>query len=115
MTTTRKNKPGQGRKPLGLDRGGLVMISANIFADQAEKLRAMEERGMAQVFIRIALDEAFKRQADAAKRVAAKNKELGVDQEESERRNNRRLKAVRLIDGLAVLPTKARRLIRSLL
>lgn len=54
------------------------MISANIFADQAEKLRAMDERGMAQAFIRLALDEAFKRKADAAKRVAAKNKELGI-------------------------------------
>ena len=76
--TKRKNKPGQGRKPLGQDRGGLVMISANIFADQAEKLRSMEERGMAQVFIRLALDEAFKLQEKAAKKVAAKNKELGI-------------------------------------
>ena len=33
---------------------------------------------MAQVFIRLALDEAFKRQDAASKRVAAKNKELGI-------------------------------------
>ena len=58
------------------------MISANIFADQAEKLRAMEERGMAQVFIRLALDEAFKIQEKAAKKVAAKNKELLIDPDE---------------------------------
>ena len=80
---SRKNKPGQGGKPLGQDRGGVVMISANIFADQAEKLRSMEERGMAQVFIRLALDEAFKRQDAASKRVAEKYKELGIDPEKS--------------------------------
>lgn len=78
MTTRRKNKPGQGRKPLGQDRGGLVMISANIFSDQAEKLRSMDERGMAQAFIRLALDDEFKRLENAAKRVAAKNKDLGI-------------------------------------
>ena len=59
------------------------MISANIFADQAEKLRAMDERGAAQVFIRIALDEAFRAQEKAVKRVAARQKKLGIDPEES--------------------------------
>ena len=54
------------------------MISANIFADQAEKLRSMDERGMAQVFIRLALDEAFRRKEEAAKRVAARQKEMGI-------------------------------------
>ena len=66
--TTRKNKPGQGRKPLGQDRGGLVPFSVNIFADQAEKLRNMDERGMAQAFIRLALDEAFKLAEKARKK-----------------------------------------------
>jgi len=61
----RKNKPGQGRKPLGQDRGGLVMISANIFTDQAEKLREMKA---SQTFIRIALDLAFERMDKAEKK-----------------------------------------------
>ena len=72
MIERKKNKPGQGRKPLGQDRGGLVPYMVNIFADQADKLRSMDERGTAQVFIRLALDEAFKFQERAKKKLAGK-------------------------------------------
>lgn len=65
--TQRKNKPGQGRKPLGQERGGLVMISVNVFADQVERLREMDG-GTAQAFIRLALDEALSRLDKAAKK-----------------------------------------------
>lgn len=52
--TTRKNKPGQGRKPLGQDRGGLVPIPLQVFGDQAEWLRG---KGNRSALIRIAIDE----------------------------------------------------------
>jgi len=52
----RKNKPGQGRKPLGQDRGGLVPFMANIFADQAEWLAKHKNQ---QDVVRGAIDRAM--------------------------------------------------------
>lgn len=53
---TKKNKPGQGRKPLGQDRGGLVPLMVSIYADQAERLR---EGGNQSLIVRVCLDKFF--------------------------------------------------------
>ena len=53
---SKKNKPGQGRKPLGQDRGGLVPLMVSIYADQAERLR---EGGNKSLVIRVCLDKFF--------------------------------------------------------
>jgi hypothetical protein len=41
MTTGLRGGPGrnQGRKKIGVDRGGLVSVQVNIFTDQAEWLK----------------------------------------------------------------------------
>ena len=57
MTTQRKNKPGQGRKPLGQDRGGLVPLLVNVFEDQKEWLASLPNQ---QEAVRDAIDDKIK-------------------------------------------------------
>lgn len=54
---TKKNKPGQGRKPLGADRGGLVPLLVNIYADQKEWLASLPNQ---QEAVRDAIDNKIK-------------------------------------------------------
>jgi hypothetical protein len=61
----KKNKPGQGRKAIGQERGGLVPMLVNVFGDQAEILR---EQGNVQAFIRLAIDLALERGKVIAKK-----------------------------------------------
>lgn len=57
MTTPKKPRGRNGgRKKIGDDRGGLVPLMVQIFADQAEKLR---ERGNQSVIVRVCLDKFF--------------------------------------------------------
>lgn len=61
----KKNKPGQGRKPLGKGRGGLVPLMISVFADQAERLK---EEGNQSWLVRMALDELFDKIDSAEKK-----------------------------------------------
>lgn len=55
MDSKRKNKPGQGRKPIGKDRGGLVPGNVQLFADQIERLN-QEGQGKGWL-VRAAVDQ----------------------------------------------------------
>lgn len=58
MTEQKKGKPrglNGGRKKIGEDRGGLVPVTIQIYADQAERLRS-EGQGQGWL-IRAAIDE----------------------------------------------------------
>lgn len=76
MMEKKKNKPGQGRKPLGKDRGGLVPLMVSVFADQAERLK---KEGKQSWLVRMALDELFD-EIDSAE----KNDDLGEVMQQAE-------------------------------
>ena len=54
MGRRKKNKPGQGRKPIGAERGGLIRYNCRLYQDQYEALMMMDQP---QEFMRALVDE----------------------------------------------------------